>query len=577
MLNPKISLIFLIMLSFSLSLTPNFIEKNEKYEDTIYIKSSINEVFASTEVLQYFKNILDDTIELSISFPMKEEISLSKFEITIGDRKVSSIIMEKEKAHEKYEETISEGNIGFISEYTQKSDEYIIKIGNIEPGEFVQLQAFFYQKITSQDMSYEFNIMEKYPTFHYNHINQEKFRNKKIKAVFTIQTQSKITRLIAPFFDDQAQKNSKLDIEFNKDYTKANVYYIKNPDKQTNIDTIGKGSGGLVNKPTFYSSFSLLFRTANMNKPTLFYQYNPELKETSYAINYIYSSKKIANIPIPSEPDLDNTILYSVKYEQNQNFNTPGLFIILVDQSGSMEGKSIELVKKSLISFIELLPKGSYFHLIGFGTNFKKYSENPLEINTANIEIYKKIIDEMEANLGGTNIGRPLEYIFGNEYYDNIKLSKNVFLLTDGQVHNRDQCIDLITKNSNKFRIHAIGIGKNFDKVLIKRSGKVGKGSSFFVKYAEDIEMVMLNILIKCLRPYLIDINFKFNNYEKNLKNKIISSTVTNDFSYQDEIINYSFILDESNKILFDENINMEIIAKDPINLIKEKVSFKFN
>jgi hypothetical protein len=87
----------------------------------------------------------------------------------------------------------------------------------------------------------------------------------------------------------------------------------------------------------------------------------------------------------------------------------------------------------------------------------------------------------------------------------------------------------------------------------------------------------MLNILIKCLRPYLIDINFKFNNYEKNLKNKIISSIVTNDFSYQDEIINFSFILDEKNEILFDESINMEITAKDPINLIKEKVSFKFN
>jgi hypothetical protein len=87
----------------------------------------------------------------------------------------------------------------------------MIKIGNIEPGEFVQLQAFFYQKITSQDMSYEFNIMEKYPTFHYNHINQEKFRNKKIKAIFKIQTQSKITRLIAPFFDEKAKKNSGLD------------------------------------------------------------------------------------------------------------------------------------------------------------------------------------------------------------------------------------------------------------------------------------------------------------------------------------------------------------------------------
>ena len=577
MFNLKISLFFLILLFVPLLISPKFIEENEKAQDTIYIKSSINEIFATTEVLQYFKNILDDTIELSVSFPIKGEISLSKFEITIGDRKVTSIIMEKEKAQEKYKETISQGNIGFISEYTDKSGDYFIKIGNILPGEFVQLQAFFYQKITSQDMSYEFNIMEKYPSFHYNHINQEKFRNKKIKAIFKIQTQSKLTRLIAPFFDDKAKKNSELDIEFNQDYTKAIIFYIKNPYEQTNIDTIGKGSGGIVNKPTFYSSFCLLFRTANMNKPILFYQYNPELKETSYAINYIYSSKKIENIPMSSEPDLDNTIRYSVKYEQNQNFQTPGLFIILVDQSGSMDGKSIELVKKALLSFIEILPKGSYFHLIGFGTHFTKYSEQPLEINTANIELYKKIIIELEANLGGTNIGKPLRYIFANEDYDDIKLSKNIFLLTDGQVHNRDECIDLITKNSDKFRVHAIGIGNNFDKVLIERSGKVGKGSSFFVNDVEDIEMVMLNILVKCLRPYLIDINFKFNNYEKNLKNKIISSTVTNDFSYQDEIINFSFILDEKNKILFDERINIEIIAKDPINLIKEKVSFKFN
>ena len=573
----KLNIIVLIILLTHFSVFPKLIDENEKAEDTIYIKSSINEVFASTEVLQYFKNTLDTTIELSVSFPMKKEISLSKFEVTIGDKKVSSKIMKKEIAQEKYEESISQGNVGFISEYSQESDEYMIKIGNVQSGEFVQLQAFFYQRITSQDMSYEFTIMEKYPTFHYNHLNQEKFRNKKIKAIFTIKAHSKITRLIAPFFDDQAKKNSQFETFFNDDYTEAKIYYIKNPDEQTNIDTIGKGLSGQVDKPTFYSTFCLLFRTANMNKPTLYYQYNPELKEISYAINYIYSSNKIENIPIPSEPDLDNSIIYSVKYEQNKNYKTPGLFIILVDQSGSMWGKPIELVKKALLSFIEILPKGSYFHLIGFGSHFKKYSEEPVEYNEENVEKYKKIIEDMDGNLGGTNIGEPLQYIFGNEYYDNIKLSKNIFLLTDGQVNNRDLCIDLITKNSNKFRTHAIGIGNHFDKVLVERSGKVGKGSSFFVKDAENIEMVMLNILVKCITPYLTDIKFNFNNNEKILKNKIISSTVTNDFSYNDEIINFSFILDEKNKIFFDENINMEITAKDPINLIKQKIYFKQN
>ena len=577
MSHSKLNINVLIILLTHLSVFPKLIDENEKAEDTIYIKSSINEVFASTEVLQYFKNTLDTSIELSVSFPMKKEISLSKFEVTIGDKKVSSKIMKKEIAQEKYEESISQGNVGFISEYSQESDEYKIKIGNVQSGEFVQLQAFFYQRITSQDMSYEFTIMEKYPTFHYNHLNQEKFRNKKIKAIFAIKAHSKITRLIAPFFDDQAKKNSQFETLFNDDYTEAKIYYIKNPDEQTNMDTIGKGLSGQVDKPTFYSTFCILFRTANMNKPTLYYQYNPELKEISYAINYIYSSNKIENIPIPSEPDLDNSIIYSVKYEQNKNYKTPGLFIILVDQSGSMWGKPIELVKKALLSFIEILPKGSYFHLIGFGSHFKKYSEEPVEYNEENVEKYKKIIEDMDGNLGGTNIGEPLQYIFGNEYYDNIKLSKNIFLLTDGQVNNRDLCIDLITKNSNKFRTHAIGIGNHFDKVLVERSGKVGKGSSFFVKDAENIEMVMLNILVKCLRPYLIDINFNFNNNEKILKNKIISSTVTNDFSYNDEIINFSFILDEKNKIFFDDNINIEITAKDPINLIKQKIYFKQN
>ena len=55
-------------------------------------------------------------------------------------------------------------------------------------------------------MSYEFVIMEKYPTFHYKELNKNEFRNKILKAYFIIKTQSKITRLIAPFYDEIAKK-----------------------------------------------------------------------------------------------------------------------------------------------------------------------------------------------------------------------------------------------------------------------------------------------------------------------------------------------------------------------------------
>ena len=77
--------------------------------------------------------------------------------------------------------------------------------------------------------------------------------------------------------------------------------------------------------------------------------------------------------------------------------------------------------------------------------------------------------------MGGTNISTPLKDIFSSKNYDNINLAKNIFLLTDGQVHDREECINSISANNSRFRIQSIGIGSDFDKVLIERCGKLRK------------------------------------------------------------------------------------------------------
>ena len=559
----------------------------EEREDTIYLNSNVNEIYASTELTQYFSNPLDNAIELTISFPIKEEISLTKFVVIIDEKVVLSKVMAKEKAEEKYNDSIASGNQGFISTYDEQMNNYSVNIGNINPKQKIKLNTIFIQMIGSQDMSYEFDIMEKYPSFHYKGLNKNDARNKIIKANFNIETQSKITRLIAPLLDEEAKKNSTYEVAFSNDFKKAEIKYIKNPDAQTNKNVIrttpaftgGKLGAfvGQVNQPTFYTSFCILFRTENMNKPILYYQYNPELKETSYSINYVYPSKSLKGIPIPTKPDQDNKISYSSKYEDNEVNETPGLFIFLIDQSGSMSGKSIDLVKQSLLLFIQSLPVGSYFQLIGFGSDFKKYNEEPVEYNQENVKNIINVINDLKANMGGTNISGPLDAVYKNNNYFKINLSKNIFLLTDGQVHDREQCVNLITTNSNKFRIHALGIGNDFDKVLIERSGKLGKGSSSFVENVEKINSVVIDTLNKCLRPYLTEIQFNFQNYQNNCKNTLVKCNPVNNFTYQNEIMNYSFILDENNKINVDnlsEPINIEIVGKDPTNIIKENVSF---
>ena len=478
--------------------------------------------------------------------------------------------MSKEKAEEKYNDSISSGNTGFISRYDdEKMKIYTVNIGNINPRQKIKLNTYFIQMIGTQDMSYEFNIIEKYPTFHCKELYGNNSKNKVIKANFKLEAQSKITRLIAPFISEEEENNKNYVVNFSNDFKEANITYIINENKLYLVEK--KQQTGS------YLNFCILFRTENMNKPVLYYQYNPEFKESSYSINYMFSSKKLKNIPIPGQPDQDNKISYYLKYQENKINDTPGLFIFLIDQSGSMSGKSIDLVKQSLLLFIQSLPAKSYFQLIGFGSDYKKYNSEPVEYNQENVKNIINIINGLEADMGGTNISGPLDCIYKDDNYSKINLSKNIFILTDGQVFDKEECFNLIAINSNKFRIHSLGIGNSFDRDLIEQSGKLGKGSSRFVENVENINSAVIDSLNKCLREYLTDLNFNFQNYQNNISNCLIKCIPINNFTYQDEIMNFSFILDEKNKIDIDnlsQSINIEISCKDPINILKENVSF---
>ena len=528
------------------------IDKSDK-DEIVDISSQINEIFSKTEVTQYFTNTLDKSIELSILFPINKKLSMIKFEITIDNKTIRSKIFPKEKAEEKYNDAIASGKVGFNTEYDGNYKSFKINIGNLLPKKQVKLKCYFIEMINTNDLSYEFNIMENYPAFYYKK-SDENPKNKKIRAVFNIQTQSRITRLILPFLNNFKKINFVYKINYSEDYKKAEIIYKNTqPDEGNNYN------------------LNILFRTEDMNKPILYCQYNPNLNETAYSINYTYISKKMKAIPNPKKPDEDNNVSYVDKYEKNEINDLPGLFIFLIDQSGSMAGDPIELVKDSLLLFIQSLPKGSFFQLIGFGSNFKKYNQSPFEYNKENVDNIINLIKNLKADLGGTNITNPLTEIFNDDSYSKINLSKNLLLLTDGYVENIEECFNLIESNSKKFRVNSIGIGKDFDKILVEKCGQLGKGSSYFVENLENINSVIIEALNKGLRPYITNIKFEFENYKEEILSNIIISKPVNNFSYQNEIINYSFIL-PGNKELSD--LKIKITGKDPLYEFEKNYCF---
>ena len=98
-------------------------------------------------------------------------------------------------------------------------------------------------------------------------------------------------------------------------------------------------------------------------------------------------------------------------YPKLTNYKINSEIIILLDRSGSMSGSFIKKAKKSLKRMLQILPKSCYFQIVSFGTNHSIMFQKSVKATTSNISKATSKIDEMEANMGGTDIYTPLQYI----------------------------------------------------------------------------------------------------------------------------------------------------------------------
>ena len=79
------------------------INEEENKEETIYIESNINEFYAVTNVIEYYKNNNNKPVELSIIYPFRREVQFRKFTILIdGKKAISKIVKTVHEATRHY-------------------------------------------------------------------------------------------------------------------------------------------------------------------------------------------------------------------------------------------------------------------------------------------------------------------------------------------------------------------------------------------------------------------------------------------------------------------------------------------
>ena len=464
----------------------NFKIENSNVE--VEMDTQVNEIFTKTKVIQKLINKEKYPLELKIYMYKTKNILFSSFEAQIDDSiKVKSKVIKQEKAKIKYTDSISSGNAAiFVSEDPFNDNRIIINMGNIPCKSQVTFISEFIRFTDYSINVYELELLRNIPIF--SGRDKYIFQNSIFTGKINICSRNEICNIKKiidtehlTILEEKYLNNEKSEYIISYKIENLNSYLIMD----------------------YIPSSKIYFEILNKEEKPILYMQESSLIENE--TNYILEFKN------------------NIKIEKEDNFTSfPALFIFLVDQSGSMAGQPIKIASKALKLFLQSLPVGSLYQIIGFGSTFKKYDEIPKEYTKENIIKSFKIIDNLKADLGGTDIYSPLKAIYDSfEIYASIKVPKNIFLLTDGNIENKENTLALIENNNNNFSIYSIGIGKDFDKNLIENAGIIGKGHYNFCPNLNELNKIIVSEINSVTQPFIsnININSPLDNNNKTKKN----------------------------------------------------------
>ncbi|XP_065573320.1 von Willebrand factor A domain-containing protein 5A-like [Artemia franciscana] len=179
--------------------------------------------------------------------------------------------------------------------------------------------------------------------------------------------------------------------------------------------------------------------------------------------------------------------------------------VFLIDRSGSMQGESISQAKEALLIFLQSLPLDCYFNIIGFGSTYTSLFPKSVQYTEDSLRAAKEHVKGLGANLGGTEIYAPLDFVFKLPAVEGYL--RQIFVLTDGEVSNTERVLSLVRSFSSKNRVFALGLGRSASHHLVGGIARLGGGTAAFATVSEELRKKVMNQLKNALQPSFTDIS----------------------------------------------------------------------
>jgi hypothetical protein len=457
-----------------------------------YVGVEIVEDFAKVLLTQEYVNLTNEVISTSFNFPKTSGSIFDSLTINCEGKEMVGVLDERKKLQIKYKESISKGETAVLAETgdVALSDVITCKIGNLQPYQHISVTFGYIEKVKiSQNKHYSFVFPQ---VLQPRYISNKEFR--KLYSSYIKGEDLSSTPLldyITNYKIAEDNKNGCFKTPWNIQLSISSAKRVGNVKVvSSSLVSISQGDDktkvtiSLINNEPQYTSddFTIEYDIEDFQSPKFLMTKHPRFTD-DYAM-YLSFNPKFEFLKFNS---ID---------EDEQIANFKGTFYFLLDRSGSMGGDRIKTAKTALIFFLKSIPEGSKFNILSFGSQYKLMYDTEVEVNNSNIKEALKLVGGIDADMGGTELKEATYYLI--ERTKSLAGPVRIFYLTDGQITNTKEVLDMISGSRNSEQdvlYYALGIGSGCSEDLVDGIADRGLGRAEYARNTNQITDKVIYLL----------------------------------------------------------------------------------
>ncbi|XP_044209490.1 von Willebrand factor A domain-containing protein 5A-like isoform X2 [Thunnus albacares] len=480
---------------------------------SIEVELEVRDHVATLVSTLLYENKEDKPLEAVFVFPLPGDAAVCHFSAKIGQTQIVAEVKEKQKAHEEYDDALSSGQQAFLLEESDQSpDIFSLSVGSLPPGESASIRLEYVTELAVQaDDGLRFCLPAVLnPRYQPKGSEGGSVQVTSVPASLVPYSLSFSARVFSPRPISKVESNCSLDP----------LQYLNTEQTQATVK--------LAAGHKFDRDVELLIYYKDAHQPTAVV----EAGQASAKPGTLMGDPVVM---LSLYPEFPQAVMSSVV--------SCGEFVFLIDRSGSMDccmdnsnqqETRIGSARDTLLLLLKSLPMGCYFNIYSFGSSYQHIFPKSVEYNEKTMEEALKKVEEMDADLGGTEILEPLKHIYSQPCIPS--QPRQLFVFTDGEVENTKEVINLVRDNSGSHRCFSFGIGEGASSALINGLAKEGGGHAQFITGTDRMQPKVMQSLRFALQPAVVDISVTWD-LPKAVSVTVLSPPITAIFQGQRSLI----------------------------------------